>query len=60
MLPVALGCCSAPCPAVFPNAKKPPEQTREAGFSECAMEGLAVRPRKGDAGGWGRGGPRVL
>ena len=37
---------------MFPNAKKPAEQTREAGYSECAMEGLAVRPRKGDAGGW--------
>lgn len=43
-----------PTPAVFPNVKVPPEQTRAAGYSECAMEGLAVKPRKGDAGGPGR------
>lgn len=34
---------------VFPNVKVPPEQTREAGYSECAMDGLAVKSRKGDA-----------
>ena len=34
---------------MFPQAKRPPHQTREAGFSECAMQGLAVKPRKGDA-----------
>jgi len=33
---------------VFPKVKPPPEQTRAAGFSECAMKGLAVKPRKGD------------
>ena len=43
---------AAATPTVFPNVKTPAEQTREAGYSECAMEGLAVRPRKGDAGGW--------
>lgn len=36
--------------AVFPNVPVPPGQTREAGYSECAMKGLAVKPRKGDAG----------
>ncbi|EFN51227.1 hypothetical protein CHLNCDRAFT_28161 [Chlorella variabilis] len=34
---------------VFPNVKAPPEQTLEAGYSECATQGLAVKPRKGDA-----------
>ncbi|KAI7835426.1 hypothetical protein COHA_010673 [Chlorella ohadii] len=34
---------------VFPNVPVPPGQTREAGYSECAMKGLAVKPRKGDA-----------
>lgn len=34
---------------VFPNVPVPSTQTAEAGFSKCAMEGLAVRPRKGDA-----------
>lgn len=42
---------TCPAPAVFPNVKVPPEQTREAGYSECAMDGLAVKSRKGDAGG---------
>jgi hypothetical protein len=36
--------------AVFPNVPVPPSQTLAAGYSECAMKGLAVRPRKGDAG----------
>lgn len=39
----------APSCAVFPNVPKPAAQTRAAGYSECAMAGLAVRPRKGDA-----------
>lgn len=34
---------------IFPNVDPPPSQTRAAGFSECALDGLAVRPRKGDA-----------
>lgn len=34
---------------VFPNVPRPETQTREAGFSECADVGLAVRPQKGDA-----------
>lgn len=34
---------------VFPNVPVPPTQTREAGFTECAMKGLAYRPKKGDA-----------
>lgn len=34
---------------VFPNVPVPPSQTLAAGYSECAMKGLAVRPRKGDA-----------
>lgn len=34
---------------VFPNVDPPPEQTIQAGFSECSMKGLAVRPVKGDA-----------
>ncbi|KAL6782723.1 PFH16 [Auxenochlorella protothecoides x Auxenochlorella symbiontica] len=34
---------------VFPNAAVPASQSREAGYSECAMAGLAYRPRKGDA-----------
>lgn len=34
---------------IFPNVDIPPTQTRKAGFSQCAMEGLAVKPRKGDA-----------
>jgi prolyl 4-hydroxylase len=34
---------------VFGNVKKPATQTIEAGFSECAMDGLAVKPEKGDA-----------
>ena len=34
---------------VFPNAPVPSYQTRAAGYSECAMQGLAVRPKKGDA-----------
>lgn len=34
---------------MFPNVKAPPEQTLEAGYSECATQGLAVKPRKGDA-----------
>lgn len=39
------------CPAqVFPNVKKPASQTTANGFSECSMQGLAVRPRQGDAG----------
>ncbi|KAG2482129.1 hypothetical protein HYH03_018915 [Edaphochlamys debaryana] len=33
---------------VFPKVKAPPNQTREH-FSECAMQGYAVKPRKGDA-----------
>ena len=36
------------CPQVFPNVKPPPEQTA-AQFSPCAMKGLAVKPRKGNA-----------
>ncbi len=28
---------------------KPASQTTAAGFSECAMKSLAVRPKKGDA-----------
>lgn len=35
---------------VFPNLPAAPHQTRENGFSECALEGLAAKPRKGDAG----------
>jgi hypothetical protein len=34
---------------VFPNVPAPPSQTLEAGYSECAMQGLAYRPRRGDA-----------
>ncbi|PSC76370.1 Prolyl 4-hydroxylase subunit alpha-2 [Micractinium conductrix] len=34
---------------VFPNVPAPPEQTPEAGYSECAMEGLSVKPKRGDA-----------
>jgi prolyl 4-hydroxylase len=34
---------------IFPKVKPPSWQTTEAGYSECAMKGLAVRPRKGDA-----------
>jgi len=34
---------------VFGNVPKPASQTLEAGFSECAMDGLAVKPEKGDA-----------
>ena len=34
---------------VFPNVPVPSTQSIAEGFSECAMEGLAVRPRKGDA-----------
>ena len=34
---------------VFPNVKAPESQTHEAGFSHCASQGLAVRPRKGEA-----------
>ena len=34
---------------VFPNVPVPPGQTRKAGFSECGMKGLAVKPVKGDA-----------
>jgi prolyl 4-hydroxylase len=34
---------------VFGNVPRPPTQTREAGYSECAMDGLAVKPEKGDA-----------
>lgn len=34
---------------VFPEVSPPPEQTLEAGFSECAMQGLAVKAVKGDA-----------
>ena len=34
---------------VFGNVPKPATQTREAGFSECAMDGLAVKAEKGDA-----------
>lgn len=41
--------CPSPL-AVFPNVPVPEGQTRAAGYSDCAMEGLAVRPRKGDAG----------
>ena len=26
----------------------PKEQTKEAGYSDCAMKGLAYKPRKGD------------
>ena len=33
-----------PPAAVFPNVKPPPEQTLAAGFTECAMEGLAAPP----------------
>lgn len=39
---------------VFPNLPAAPHQTRENGFSECALEGLAAKPRKGDAGAGGR------
>lgn len=34
---------------MFPNIKAPANQTRAGGFSECAMEGMAVKSRKGDA-----------
>jgi prolyl 4-hydroxylase len=34
---------------VFGNVPTPATQTREAGFSECAMDGLAVKAEKGDA-----------
>lgn len=34
---------------VFPNVPAPAGQTREAGFTECAMRGLAYRPKKGSA-----------
>mmetsp|Transcript_37768 Transcript_37768/g.111811 ORF Transcript_37768/g.111811 Transcript_37768/m.111811 type:complete len:341 (+) Transcript_37768:90-1112(+) len=33
---------------VFPKVPVPDSQTREAGYSECAMQGLANKPRKGD------------
>lgn len=33
---------------VFPNIPVPPGQTSE-NFSECAMQGLAAKPRRGDA-----------
>lgn len=33
---------------MFPNIATPAAQS-EAEFSECAMQGMAVRPRKGDA-----------
>jgi prolyl 4-hydroxylase len=32
---------------VFPNIKPSPQQ-KPGEFSECAMQGLAVKPRKGD------------
>lgn len=34
---------------VFPNVAVPKSQNQSAGFSQCAMKGLAVKPRKGDA-----------
>eukprot|EP00798_Chlamydomonas_sp_ICE-L_P023221 gene23221-30442_t len=34
---------------VFPKVPAPTNQTRENGYSECAMQGLANKPRKGDA-----------
>jgi len=34
---------------VFPKVAVPANQTKEAGYSDCAMQGLAVRPQKGDA-----------
>ena len=34
---------------VFPKVPVPEGQTKEDGFSECAMQGLAVKPKKGDA-----------
>ena len=34
---------------VFPKVAVPEGQTRGGGFSECAMKGLALKPRKGDA-----------
>ncbi|KAG1663378.1 hypothetical protein FOA52_007115 [Chlamydomonas sp. UWO 241] len=34
---------------VFPKVPVPKGQTLAAGFSECAMQGLANKPRKGDA-----------
>jgi hypothetical protein len=34
---------------VFPKVPPPPSQTRAAGFSECAMKGLAAKPKKGSA-----------
>jgi 2OG-Fe(II) oxygenase superfamily len=49
MCPV--GCCyrfAAPVAQVFPNVKVPPTQTRES-YSECAMKGLSVKPKKGSA-----------
>ncbi|KAL4857405.1 putative prolyl 4-hydroxylase 7 [Chlorella vulgaris] len=41
--------CFADLAVFFPNVPVPPSQTLAAGYSECAMKGLAVRPRKGDA-----------
>lgn len=34
---------------VFPNVPKPATQTKENGFSECSMQGLAVKAKRGDA-----------
>ncbi|KAL6749839.1 hypothetical protein V8C86DRAFT_2832280 [Haematococcus lacustris] len=34
---------------VFPKVPAPAGQTAAAGYSECAMQGLAYKPRKGDA-----------
>ena len=40
----------AACPrAPTRQVKAPASQTRAAGFSECAMKGLAAKPRKGSA-----------
>lgn len=40
--------CSVMLQTVFPDIEAPAGQTREQ-YSECAMQGLAVKPRKGDA-----------
>ncbi|KAF8058887.1 P4H3 [Scenedesmus sp. PABB004] len=34
---------------VFPRVPRAPEQTLENGWSNCSLQGLAVRPAKGDA-----------
>ena len=33
---------------VFPKVPVPKGQTKAAGYSDCAMKGLAYKPRKGD------------